>query len=461
MHWNQINFNNFIFTIYNCERSEFNKYIMANKPDNKRKKYRAPRGTSDYLPKRAAQLHYLDSQAAEIFERYGYRRIITPTFEDTDLFSRSIGESSDIVRKEMYTFNDKAGRSLTLRPEATAPVVRAYIEHKLHSEIKPVKLYYIGSMFRYERPQAGRYREFWQLGVEALGSPKPLIDAEVIVLLVDYLKSLALNDLVLHIGSMGDDKCRLPYTKKLRQELEPKAEAMCPDCQQRLKLNPLRVFDCKNKVCRAIIAEAPKITDNLCDECANHLVQVEKGIIGAGIKYQLDPTLVRGFDYYTRTTFEVRSPLLGAQSALGGGGRYDNLIAEYGGPATPAIGFALGMERVLLALEAEQVKLDIEISPDLFVAVVDNTDRPEAFRILTDLRRYGLAAEMDYMARSLRSQMKLADKLGSEFVIILGPDELKSGRVAIKNMATGAERKVSLDQIADSIKNLKSEPKGE
>lgn len=429
---------------------------MTEQHGKMRKEYQAPRGTSDYLPKRAVQLHYLDSQAATLFEKYGYRRIITPTFEDTDLFSRSIGASSDIVRKEMYTFNDRAGRSLTLRPEATAPVVRAYIEHKLQSEIKPVKLYYVGPMYRYERPQAGRYREFWQLGVEALGSAQPLIDAEVIVLAVDYLKSLGLKDLVLHIGSMGDDKCRVPYTKKLRRALAPKLDAMCPDCRQRLDINPLRVFDCKNKVCRAVLAAAPKITDNLCDDCADHLTQVEKNISGVGIKYQLDPTLVRGFDYYTRTTFEVRSPLLGAQSALGGGGRYDNLVAQYGGPATPAIGFALGVERVMLSLAAEKVKLDIEVNPDMFIAVVNTADRPKAFQVLAELRRGGWAAEMDYMDRSLRAQMKLADKLGSAFAIILGPDELKSGEAAVKNMETGAEWKVGLDNIADSLKNLKS-----
>jgi len=429
---------------------------MAKQSDEIKKEYRAPRGTSDYLPKRAAQLHYLDVQAAVLFEKYGYRRIITPTFEDTGLFSRSIGASSDIVRKEMYTFSDRSGRSLTLRPEATAPVVRAYIEHKLQSELKPVKLYYIGSMFRYERPQAGRYREFWQLGVEALGSPEPLIDAEVIVLLLDYLKLLGLKDLVLHIGSMGDDKCRLPYTKKLRRELEPKAEAMCPDCQQRLKLNPLRVFDCKNKVCRSIIAEAPKITDNLCDECADHLARVEEGIAGVGIKYQLDPTLVRGFDYYTRTTFEVRSPLLGAQSALGGGGRYDNLVAQYGGPPTPAIGFALGVERVMLALAAEKVELEIEVNPDVFIAVVESQDKQKVFQIISALRRRGLAAEMDYMNRSLRAQMKLANKLSAAFTIVLGPDEFNNGTAAIKNMETGVDLKIGLDNIAESLKKLMS-----
>lgn len=419
-----------------------------------KKEYRAPRGTADFLPKKAARLHYLDAKAAEMFERYGYRRIITPTFEETDLFRRSIGESSDIVRKEMYTFTDRSGRSLTLRPEATAPVVRAFIEHNLQAEIQPVKLYYIGSMYRYERPQAGRYREFWQLGLEALGSEQPLIDAEVIVLLIDYLNSVGLKDTQLLLGSMGDDKCRIPYTEKLRRELEPKAEAMCPDCRERLKVNSLRVFDCKNKACIAILAEAPKITDNLCDECREHLMHVEKLLTVAGLKYRLDPTLVRGFDYYSRTTFEIRSPLLGAQNALGGGGRYDGLVAQYGGPSTPAIGFALGVERILLALEAEKVELDIKINPDVFIAVIDDSSKEAAFKVLLELRRSGLAAETDFNGRSLRAQMKLANKLAAVFTIILGPDELKEDQAVIREMATGDEQKIALDKIVEHLSRL-------
>lgn len=416
-----------------------------------KKEYRAPRGTSDYLPKKAAQLHFLDSKAAELFERYGYRRIITPIFEDTDLFRRSIGEASDIVRKEMYTFTDRSGRSLTLRPEATAPVVRAFIEHNLQAEIQPVKLYYVGSMYRYERPQAGRYREFWQLGIEALGSSEPLMDAEVIVLLVDYLTSIGLKKLTLHIGSMGDDNCRPEYTEKLRRALAPKASAMCDDCQERLKINPLRVFDCKNKTCIAVLAEAPKITDSLCSDCRDHLSEVERLIAGAGLKYRLDPLLVRGFDYYTRTTFEVRSPLLGAQNALGGGGRYDNLVEKYGGRTTPATGFALGVERIMMALQAEDVKLDIQIKPLAFIAYVETSAKELAFQTVTDLRRAGLAADTDFLGRSLRGQMKLADKLGALFTVILAPDELKDDQAVVRQMATGTEQKIALDKLAEYL----------
>lgn len=420
----------------------------TNKP---KQLYKAPRGTADYLPAKTGRLRLLENKAAEIFGNAGYRRIITPTFEDTDLFRRSIGESSDIVRKEMYTFLDRAGRSLTLRPEATAPVVRAFIEHNLQSELQPVKLYYAGPMYRYERPQSGRYREFWQLGIEALGSAEPLIDAEVIVLLTKYLRAAGLKQATLHIGSMGDEKCRVDYSRDLKQFLQSRAELMCPDCQERSRTNPLRVFDCKKKTCRQQLTDAPKLIDHLCDDCREHFNQVQELLRAAGVTYTIDPTLVRGFDYYSRTTFEVKSSLLGAQDALGGGGRYDRLVEQYGGPVTPATGFALGVERILLAQERENVSAPDNGGPDVFIAVIGASVRAEAFKILSAVRDAGLTADTDFLSRSVRGQMKLADKMGAKYVVIIGPDELETGELKIRRMDSGEETGIAVDSVADFL----------
>ncbi len=416
-------------------------------------KIKAPRGTSDYLPERAAVIHWLDRQAAEIFERYQYRRLITPTFEETALFTRSIGEASDIVRKEMYTFTDRGNRSLTLRPEATAPVVRAFIEHNLGSGTMPAKLFYFANMFRYERPQAGRYREFWQLGVEALGAAEPAIDAEAIVLAMEYLASIGVEGASLLVGSMGDENCRPAYTAKLREALAGRADTLCEDCRQRLELNPLRVFDCKNPGCREVLAGAPKIIDNLCGDCRAHFEAVGRLLADVGVEFSIDPMLVRGFDYYTRTTFEIQSAKLGAQNALGGGGRYDRLVADYGGKPTPAVGFALGVERLILALDAAGARPPAAAAKtDIFIAVVSDGDRPAAFKTAVELRRRGLSVEIDYMGRSLKSQMKLADKLQAATAIIFGPDELAEGRAVVRDLATGEEKTVALAGLPATAK---------
>ncbi|MDP1809009.1 MAG: histidine--tRNA ligase [Actinomycetota bacterium] len=412
---------------------------------------KAPRGTSDYLPERAAVVHWLDRRAGEVFGRYQYRRIITPTFEDTALFTRSIGEASDIVRKEMYTFVDRGDRSLTLRPEATAPVVRAFIEHNLGAGSLPVKLYYFANMFRYERPQAGRYREFWQLGVEALGSAEPAIDAEAIALAMEYLSSIGIDGATLKIGSMGDENCRPAYMETLRAALAGKAENLCEDCRQRLALNPLRVFDCKNPACRAALAEAPKMIDNLCGDCRAHFDAVGALLGQIGIDFEIDPMLVRGFDYYTSTTFEIQSANLGAQNALGGGGRYDRLVADYGGKPTPAVGFAFGIERLIMALPAAGAhNAEAVQSTDVFIAVIDDKDRPLAFKTAVEMRRLGLTVEIDYMGRSLRSQMKLADKLQAVSVVVFGPDELARGKVTVRNLASGEEKTTGLKNLLAS-----------
>ncbi len=416
------------------------------------KKIQAPRGTTDYLPDKAKQLDSIIEQAFKLFERYGYQHIITPSFEDTALFSRSIGESSDIVRKEMYSFLDKAGRNLTLRPEATAPVVRAYIEHHLNSKPQPLKLYYFGSMYRYERPQAGRYREFMQLGVEVLGSSEPVADAEVIILLLELLEKLGLEDLKLQIGSMGCSDCRQGYRRRLANFLKLNENELCSDCQERASLNPLRVFDCKNPACCQILTNAPKIINYLCDNCQQHFQAIQELLIKVGISYQVDSSLVRGFDYYTRTTFEVQSSKLGAQNALGGGGRYDNLVEQYGGPPTPAIGFALGLERILLSLEKQKKLKTFSSSSMAFIAVVDNSLKSEAIKLATQLRQLGISAQLDLLSRSLRAQMKYANKLGVKFTIILGPDEIKEQQVVVRDMKESQELKVGLNDLGNYLR---------
>jgi len=421
--------------------------------------FKAPRGTQDYLPEKATLLYRLDQLAAEKFEKAGYRRIVTPTFEETGLFQRSIGESSDIVRKEMYTFEDRKGRSLTLRPEATAPVVRAYIERNLQAEIQPVKLYYMGPMYRYERPQAGRYREFWQLGIEAIGSSAALIDAEVIVILMQYLDELGLKEITLYLGSMGDDNCRVDYAGQLKGYLESRLDSFCEDCNERIRFNPLRVFDCKKEPCKQQLKEAPKLIDHLCNECSEHFENVKRLLKVAGVDFVIDPTLVRGFDYYTRTTFEVKSPLLGSQDALGGGGRYDRLVEQYGGPDSPAIGFALGIERLILALEKEGVKTKVENEIGLFIVAIDESTQEAAFKLLIELRNIGFSVEMDYLSRSLRAQMKLADKYGARYVIIIGPDELKRDEARIKDMQTSSEKNIDMSETASYL--LKKKEDGE
>jgi histidyl-tRNA synthetase len=353
----------------------------------------------------------------------------------------------------MYTFTDRGGRSLTLRPEATAPVVRAFIEHNLGAGLLPAKLYYFANMFRYERPQAGRYREFWQVGVEALGSEGPEVDAEAIILALDYLESIGVKEYRLLLGSMGDENCRPQYTEKLRRELAGQADGLCEDCRLRLNLNPLRVFDCKNPLCRRTLAAAPKMIDHLCGACGDHYRAVGDLLAQVGVEFIVDPMLVRGFDYYTRTTFEITSPSLGAQNALGGGGRYDRLVADYGGKPTPAVGFALGVERLILAVGQERGEAEPPIpKTGVFLAAVEDQGRPAVFNLATEMRRAGLSAEIDHMSRSLRAQMKAADKLNAEFVVILGPDELAREEAKARRLSTGEEALVALGGLTEWLK---------
>ena len=410
-----------------------------------------PRGTKDILPDTVGQWLYIEKVVRDICALYGYKEIRTPVFEHTELFLRGIGETTDVVEKEMYTFTDRGERSLTLRPENTAATVRAYLEHKLYAESSLNKLFYIGSMFRYDRPQAGRYREFHQFGIEALGGDNPAVDAEIIMLATQFLKTLGLAELELSLNSVGCPKCRPVYREKLQDFFRDKLDELCPDCRSRYDRNPMRILDCKNDKCKELSVGAPNITDCLCDECQDHFTKVQSLLTVVGIKFNLDPRLVRGLDYYTKTAFEVKYAPLGAQSAVAGGGRYDGLIEECGGNATPAVGFAVGLERVLLALEKQGLLPENELTSDAFVIALGDGAQAEAFKLLCNLRAKGLKANMDFAGRSMKAQMKQANKAAAQFAVIVGEDEIKDACAVLKNMQTGEQEKVLLEELVNKL----------
>ena len=411
----------------------------------------APRGTKDILPDSVERWRYVEEKIREICRCFGYSEIRTPLFEHTELFQRGIGDTTDVVEKEMYTFTDRGGRSITLRPENTAAAVRAYLEHKLYAENALTKLFYIGSMFRFDRPQKGRFREFHQFGVEALGEASPAVDAEIILLAVRFLESLGLSELSLSINSVGDPACRPVYREKLREFFREKLDGLCEDCRSRYDRNPLRILDCKNPKCQELSVGAPEITDCLCDECADHFGKVKSYLTAAGVEFTCDPRLVRGLDYYTKTAFEIKYEPLGAQSAVAGGGRYDGLVEEIGGAPTPAVGFAVGLERVMLAMETQGLFPEREGRADAFVVAMGDAAREEAFRLLAELRDAGLAALTDYAGRSMKSQMKQADKAKARYALILGEDELGKGVVTLRNMETSAQEQVARDEIVNKL----------
>jgi histidyl-tRNA synthetase len=370
----------------------------------------APRGTQDFLPKQTAEWQMLEAKIRHICSLYGFGEIRTPMFESTELFLRGIGETTDVVTKEMYTFNDRGGRSMTLRPENTASVVRAFLEHKLYGEQKVHKFYYMGPMFRHDRPQAGRYRQFNQFGVEEIGSKDPAVDAEIIAMAFQLFHELGLNDLVLHINSVGCPKCRPVYRQKLLDFFADKKDQLCEDCQTRLEKNPLRVLDCKEDGEKMMALGVPQITDNLCDECKEHFAAVQSYLTQIGIPFELDPRLVRGLDYYTNTAFEIMYAPLGAQSTVCGGGRYDGLIEEVGGPSTPGIGFAIGMERLLLTLKEQHLlQLPVQKHP-VFIVALGDAARTKAFELQQQLRAHDIYAEIDLMGRSMKGQMKSGEQ---------------------------------------------------
>jgi histidyl-tRNA synthetase len=416
--------------------------------------YRAPKGTVDMLPDAARVWEHLQRVAQDLFARYGYEPIYTPIFEHTDVFVRGIGEATDIVGKEMYTFEDKGGRSITLRPEGTASVVRSALEHNLTANGQTAKLYYAGPMFRYERPQAGRQRQFWQIGVEALGMPEPTLDAEVIALLMEFfaMAGVPRDRMRLLINSMGDASCRPAYREEIAGFIRANSADLCEECVRRAETNPLRAFDCKNPACREVMGAAPLLRDSLCDDCAEHYAAVKGHLDALGIGYIEDSSLVRGLDYYTRTVFEVQAEGLGAQNAIGGGGRYDRLMEQYGGQPTPGLGFALGFERTVLALKAAGVETPTPAIADVFVARVAPETTGDVFAITQRLRAAGIAAEMDHQARSLKAQMKAADRLGSLLVVLVGPDELANREVTVRDMAGKDEWRVSLDEIEEELR---------
>lgn len=413
--------------------------------------YAAPRGTRDILPDDSPRWQYVE----EIFKKtcglYGYREIRTPTFEHTELFTRNLGEATDVVSKEMYTFEDRGGRSITLRPEGTAPTVRAYVQHNLGATLPVNKVYYIGRIFRYERPQAGRYREHTQLGIEAFGSIDPAVDAEIISMAAQFFKSIGIKDFELKLNSIGCMNCRPKYREALLEFAKQRVDKLCSSCLQRYEQNPMRMLDCKNPDCKKLLEEAPKLPDYLDEECAEHFDKVKEYLSLLGIEYEIDPYLVRGFDYYTKTAFEFISSELGAQNAIGGGGRYDNMIAEIGGQPTPAMGFGLGLDRLMLAIDALGIELPVDASTTAFFATMGPEAHEAALKLVAELRQSGISADMDYTGRSLKAQMKIADKLGSKYVIILGEDEVTKQLATVRCMSTSEQKSVPFADLVDEL----------
>lgn len=424
----------------------------------------APRGTRDILPGEIEKWQYLEEIARRLAMNYGYQEIRTPIFEHTELFQRGIGETTDIVQKEMYTFYDRAERSITLRPEGTASVIRSYLEHHLESRPQPLKLYYIGPMFRYDRPQAGRFRQFHQFGIECIGSNDPAVDAEIIWFTDDLLKKLGLSDYQIEINSIGCPNCRPGYSSALKKFFAPYKNDLCKHCSERLERNPLRVLDCKINSCREIGSGAPTILEYLCEDCKKHFLKVQNFLEVLGVSFTVNPRLVRGLDYYTHTAFEFVFPILGAQASIAGGGRYNNLIDTCGGSATPSIGMAMGLERVLLALEKSGVDFFPPQKRLIFVATTKSNFpeslNKEALLLLKMLRGAGYRAEKDYLNRSLKAQMKLASKIGACLVLILGEEEMASGKVVIRDMFSGNQFPVLREKILDFIKDLQIKEEG-
>ena len=415
---------------------------------------KAPRGTEDILPGEVEKWQKIEQTGRQLFLLYNYREIRTPLFEDTSLFERSIGGSTDIVEKEMYTFLDKKGRSLTLRPEGTAPVVRAYLEHKLYARGGANKFFYIGPFFRYERPQAGRNRQFYQVGAEAIGSDSPALDVEVINLSLHFLDSLGLKALSVALNSIGCSACQPVYRGKLKEFLEEHLEELCSDCCRRSKSNTLRVLDCKKEVCSRVLKNAPSTLESLCPACRGHFESVRNFLDKLGIEYQVAPELVRGLDYYTRTTFEIVYSGLGAQNAVAAGGRFDRLIEEMGGKTTPAVGFAAGIERIALAMDGEGVNVTSQGNPFVFIALAGEY-LEEGLLLLNGLRRSGIPSEMDYGGKSLKSQFRIADRLGVKFTIVFGEDG-----VTLRNMVEGEQEQLKREEIVPLLKRKKNAVQG-
>ena len=413
---------------------------------------KAPRGTNDIFGDGIKKWHEIESTILKLTKEFGFGEIRTPMFEHTELFLRGVGETTDIVQKEMYTFEDKGDRSITLKPEGTAGVARAFLENKMFAAPQPTRLFYIAPAFRYEKPQAGRMRQFHQFGVEMFGSSEATADAEVISLANSLLNRVGIKNVQVHINSLGGPECRQNYNKALKQFLSQNLEELCPTCQERFEKNPLRVLDCKNEKCKDIIKDAPVVLDVLGEECKKHFDTLQKLLKAMNIPYVVDSLIVRGLDYYTQTVFEFISDDIGSQGTICGGGRYDKLVEECGGKPMPAVGFGVGLERLIMVLEAQQGKVEYPLEKDIFVASIGENALFKAHSLAYELRNAGFCAEVDHLARSVKAQMKYANKVGAKYAMVLGDDELQENKAVLRNMNTREEKEVELDKLIDVLK---------
>ena len=415
---------------------------------------KAIKGTKDVLPKDVHKNQYIEATALDIASKFGYKEIRTPVFEHTELFQRGVGDTTDVVQKEMYTFDDKGGRSITLRPEGTAGAVRSFLENGLCNEALPQKVCYLTSCYRYEKPQAGRLREFHQFGVECFGTASPLVDAEIIALAKSIFDTLGVRDLSLEINSIGCPKCRAEYHKALKEYFASRKDELCDTCKGRLDRNPMRILDCKSPICHEIAQGAPVVIDYLCDECKEHFEKVQKYLDAQNIEYKINPQIVRGLDYYTKTVFEFVSNSIGAQGTVCGGGRYDGLVEELGGQHTASLGFAMGLERLMLLMEAQGCEFPQAEKPDLFIVALGEKATLKALEIAKDMREEGFSALLDLNQRSVRAQMKYADKLGAKFNVVIGDNEVENKIAKLKNMQTGEETEINLDTFVSGFYNI-------
>ncbi|MFC4076862.1 histidine--tRNA ligase [Salinithrix halophila] len=418
--------------------------------------FRIPRGTVDLMPGEVEKWQYIEEKARDLCRRYHFSEIRTPIFEQTELFQRGVGETTDIVEKEMYTFTDRGGRSLTLRPEGTAGVVRSFVEKKIFGEPQPTKWFYIGPMYRYERPQAGRQRQFHQFGIEVFGTTDPALDAELIDLGWQFYRSVGLEGVKVDLNSVGCPECRPVHRTRLIEYLTPHKEALCKDCLSRLDRNPMRILDCKNESCQRVTEHAPRMVDHLCENCRPHFESVKESLDLLGVDYRLNTRLVRGLDYYTQTAFEFILEGQGGQAgSVGGGGRYNGLVEEIGGPEMPAIGFGLGLERVMLALESQKVELPLSKEVDCFLVTLGEEAKKCSITLLKELRQAGCSAERDYLDRKMKGQLKAADRAHARFVAILGENELKENRIVVKEMATGEQEAIQLNKLVEYVRQVR------
>lgn len=415
---------------------------------------KAIKGTKDVLPKDVHKNQYIEATALDVASKFGYKEIRTPVFEHTELFQRGVGDTTDVVQKEMYTFDDKGGRSITLRPEGTAGAVRSFLENGLCNEALPQKVCYLTSCYRYEKPQAGRLREFHQFGVECFGTASPLADAEIIALAKSIFDTLSVRDLSLEINSIGCPKCRAEYHKALKEYFASRKDELCDTCKGRLDRNPMRILDCKSPICHEIAQGAPVVIDYLCDECKEHFEKVQKYLDAQNIEYKINPQIVRGLDYYTKTVFEFVSNSIGAQGTVCGGGRYDGLVEELGGQHTASLGFAMGLERLMLLMEAQGCEFPQAEKPDLFIVALGEKATLKALEIAKDMREEGFSALLDLNQRSVRAQMKYADKLGAKFNVVIGDNEVENKIAKLKNMQTGEETEINLDTFVSGFYNI-------